>query len=110
MHVCSYIHYMKTIDTNNLKQITRTTTSFKLLSDPTRVRILCLLYKSKDGMCVNEIAEDISISQSAISHQLSKLEDRGVVHSFREGQSVCYRLAHTSFVKELISVMLTFQS
>ena len=98
---------MKTIPNNNY--VVKTTAAFKLLSDPTRFKILYLLCKSEDGLCVHEVADAVPISHSAASHQLSKLEDRGVVNSFREGQSVCYRLNETPYTNELINIIKNFK-
>ncbi|MBL7045665.1 MAG: winged helix-turn-helix transcriptional regulator [Parcubacteria group bacterium] len=100
---------MKTIDITDVDRIVRTTTSFRLLSDPTRFKILCLLHRAKNGMCVYEIADEVGISHSATSHQLSKLEDKGIVKCFREGKSACYELTNTAFVKDLVTVMKSFR-
>ena len=106
MNTCSYIPMY--IDTADIHKIIQTTSAFKILSDPTRFRLLCLLYKSHDGMCVYELAEAAEISHSAASHQLSKLELKGVVESFREGQTICYKLRDSRFTKNLIHVMTIF--
>ena len=63
----------------------------KILSDETRVRILCTLLKHKE-MCVYEIAAEVGVSHSAASHQLARLEDMGLVVCFRDGQRMCYEL------------------
>lgn len=97
---------MKTIP--NHHYITKATSTFKLLSDPTRFKILYVLYKSDDGLCVHEIADAVSISHSAASHQLSKLEDKGIVNGFREGQLMCYRLSRTEYTNEIINMMKPF--
>lgn len=93
----------------DVDKIIKTTSAFKILSDPTRFKILCLLLKERDGMCVNEIADSVGISHSAASHQLSKLESKGVVTSFREGQMVCYEMKHNVFTKNLINVIDIFK-
>ena len=43
---------------------------FKILGDPTRLKIVELLLENE--MCVNHIAETMEMGQSAISHQLRK--------------------------------------
>lgn len=96
------------IDVQDIEKVTHTTSAFRILSDPTRFRILCLLSQAEDGMCVYELADELSISHSAMSHQLSKLEMQGIVSAFREGQTVCYRLRDTTFTKNLIRVMKLF--
>lgn len=92
-----------------LEKVLETTSAFKILSDPTRFKIVCLLITHKDGMCVNELAEELDISQSAVSHQLAKLESRNVVCRFRHGQMVCYQLLSNSLTKNLRRVITIFQ-
>lgn len=94
---------------SSLEQIVQISASFKLLSDPTRLNILCLLFDNPDGLCVYEIAESVHVSQSAASHQLAKLEARGVLASFREGQMVCYAIAKNELTKNLERVMKIFR-
>jgi ArsR family transcriptional regulator len=95
--------------TRSIDQINQISTSFKILSDPTRLDIICLLFDNREGLCVSEIAESVGVSQSAVSHQLSKLEARGVVRSFREGQTICYSIADNELTKSLERVMKTFR-
>ena len=61
-----------------------------MFSDVTRIK---LLYSLMDGeKRVGEIADAVGISQSATSHQLRFLKEKGVVGNRREGQSIYYRL------------------
>lgn len=85
-----------------------TASVFKILADSTRCRILKLLAKNPNGMCVFEIADAVGISHSAASHQLNNLETRGVLVSFREGQTVCYELADTRLARNIIKVLKLF--
>ena len=64
---------------------------FKVFGDSTRVKILCVLFEAE--MCVCDIAELLSMSQSAISHQLRILKQNGLVKNRREGRAVFYSLA-----------------
>lgn len=77
---------------------------FKLMSDPTRLRILHTLFHNKD-LCVNEIAEAVGISHSAASHQLSKLEAKGIVSCKRVGQMACYNIEHNDVTDNLQSLI-----
>jgi len=104
MNIYSYI-----MNPDDINYIAKTTSAFRLLSDPTRFRILCVLSKEKNGMCVYELAEAVGISQSAASHQLSKLEAREIVKCYREGQSICYELHISEFTKNLLRVMRSFE-
>ena len=64
---------------------------FKLFGDTTRMRILFSLFESE--MCVCAIAELLSMTQSAISHQLQVLKKSKLVKYRREGKTVFYSLA-----------------
>ncbi|MGC8874656.1 MAG: ArsR/SmtB family transcription factor [Chloroflexia bacterium] len=64
--------------------------SFRLLGDPTRVRILDLL--SREPLCVGEIAERLGMTASAVSHQLRLLRSRYLVRRARQGKCVIYAL------------------
>ncbi|MDQ0219920.1 DNA-binding transcriptional ArsR family regulator [Peribacillus cavernae] len=62
--------------------------TFKALSDPTRLRILHLLFGGEYS--VNEIAEKLSLLQSTVSHQLRFLKNLRLVKFRREGTSLYY--------------------
>ncbi len=64
---------------------------FKVLGDPTRIRILDAL--SREEMCVQDIADHLCMTQSAISHQLRILKQASLVKFRREGKTICYSLA-----------------
>jgi ArsR family transcriptional regulator, zinc-responsive transcriptional repressor len=62
--------------------------TFKALGDPTRIRILHLL--SHQERSVNEIAENLSLMQSTVSHQLRFLKNLRLVKYRREGTTLYY--------------------
>ncbi|MCI5901183.1 MAG: metalloregulator ArsR/SmtB family transcription factor [Blautia sp.] len=64
---------------------------FKVFGDSTRIRILYALYQSE--LCVQEIADQLSMTQSAISHQLRILKQMSLVRFRREGKTIYYSLA-----------------
>lgn len=64
---------------------------FKAFGDPTRVEILSLLVDRE--LCVNDIAEAVALSQSAISHQLRILKQMHLIKSRRDGKNILYSLA-----------------
>ncbi|MFD3258735.1 ArsR/SmtB family transcription factor [Paenibacillus lentus] len=68
--------------------IDKVSTIFKALSDPTRIRILYLL--SEEECAVSYIAENLELSQSAVSHQLSLLRNLRLVKYRREGSTLFY--------------------
>ena len=62
--------------------------SFKALGDPTRIRILHLLF---DKECsVNEIAKYLKLRQSTVSHQLRFLKNLRLVKYRRAGTTLYY--------------------
>lgn len=64
---------------------------FKAFADPTRVRILSHLQRQE--LCVNDIAEAVDLSQSAVSHQLRILKQMHLIKFRRDGKNVLYSLA-----------------
>ena len=63
---------------------------FKVLGDATRIRILCVLYSGE--LCVNDIADALGMTTSAISHQLRTLKQSRLVKFRREGKTIFYAL------------------
>lgn len=90
------------------ENIIKTTNMFKLLSCPTRLRILKTLFQSSNGMCVNEIAEYVGMSHSAVSHQLAKLEARDIVCCERKGKTMCYRIQKNLITKKIKKTVSLF--
>lgn len=64
-------------------------TMHAILSDQTRIKILMLL-KEYNELCVTDIAECLSMTLSAVSHQLRTLERNGLVTKKKMGLTVCY--------------------
>ena len=64
---------------------------YKIFGDSTRIRILYALFESE--MCVCDIAQLLSMTVSAISHQLRVLKNAKLVKSRRDGKTVFYSLA-----------------
>ena len=63
---------------------------FKIFGDSSRIRILSLL--REDKFCVNEIAQLLQLSPSAISHQLRILRQARLVRYQKIGKEVFYSL------------------
>ena len=64
---------------------------FKIFGDTTRIRILYALFEAE--LCVCDIAQLLSLSQTAVSHQLRLLKGSKLVKSRRDGKTVFYSLA-----------------
>ena len=64
---------------------------FKVFGDPTRIRILFVLFETE--VCVYDLARALNMTQSAVSHQLRILKQSRLVKNRREGKSMFYSLA-----------------
>jgi DNA-binding transcriptional ArsR family regulator len=64
---------------------------FSVLANDTRLRLLHALVRSRE-LSVSEIAEAVEMKPQAVSNQLQRLSDLGVVESRRDGNSMYYRL------------------
>ncbi len=64
---------------------------FKLLSDPTRIRIFWLLCHTEQ--CVINLAAMLRMSEPALSHHLRLMKTSGILTSRREGKEVYYKAA-----------------
>lgn len=66
---------------------------FKIFGDGSRIKILMLLLEGDMcELCVNDMAERLSMSQSAVSHQLRVLRQNGLVKYRKDGKTVLYSL------------------
>ncbi len=74
---------------------------YSLLGNPTRLKIVMALKSGE--MCVCDLAAFISLSESAVSHQLRRLKDLALVKKRRAGQILYYSLddEHVSGILEM---------
>jgi len=89
----------------NNKTITNQANLFKIISDPTRLKIISLLFNNKKEICVSDISSHIKISHSATSHQFAKLESLGLVECLRQGHMMCYKTTNhklNNIIKKII--------
>lgn len=63
---------------------------FRAFSDTSRVRILSVLVAQE--MNITALAEEVGISESAISHHMRGLRQMHIVQSRRDGKEVYYRV------------------
>ena len=64
----------------------------KALGNESRLMILCLLTEGERS--VSDLNELIPLSQSALSQQLARLRQQGLVKTRRESQTIYYALAN----------------
>ena len=63
---------------------------FKVLGNPTRIRILLLLMEQDANVSV--LAEQLGMTQSAVSHQLNLLKSNKLVRRRKDGKMIFYAL------------------
>ncbi len=71
-----------------------------MAGDPTRIRILCLLFEEREA-CVSDIASGLQSNVAAVSHHLQLMKDSGLLSCERQGQNVCYSIVPSRFSKRL---------
>jgi DNA-binding transcriptional ArsR family regulator len=64
---------------------------FKVLANDTRLRLLHALVRA-DELCVSDLANSLGMKPQAVSNQLQRLSDLGILRSRREGNSIHYQL------------------
>jgi DNA-binding transcriptional ArsR family regulator len=74
------------------EELSRVTSVFKLLGDPTRARLLYALLEAGE-LCVCDLAAATSTAATTVSQSLRMLRASGVVTGRRDGRNVYYRLS-----------------
>jgi DNA-binding transcriptional ArsR family regulator len=72
----------------------------KLMANEHRLLILCRLSLRRE-MSVNELADAVGLSQSALSQHLAKLREDGLVGTRRDAQTVFYHLVDANATRVL---------
>jgi DNA-binding transcriptional ArsR family regulator len=86
------------------EQVEAASETFKLLADPTRLRILWTLLHGEHA--VNPLADHVGAQPAAVSQHLAKLRMARVVRSRREGNRIYY-LAQDAHVRRLVEEALS---
>jgi len=66
----------------------KTTDFLRLINEPNRLKILCLLKETEQ--CVCDIWKTLGIRQNLTSHHLKALKDFGLIDSRQEGRKIIY--------------------
>ena len=77
---------------------------FKTLSNDTRLRLLHALVCAGE-LCVSGLAMALGMKPQAVSNQLQRLLDRGILRARRQGNNVYYRIVNPC-VTELLDRVL----
>ena len=84
-------------------QLQRLALTYKVLGDPTRLKIIMALAGGE--MCVCDLAAFIGLTESAVSHHLRRLKDLALVKARRDGQILYYSL-DDDHVSDLLKIGL----
>ena len=105
---CNIIHENKVKESKKnmlkLKTIEDMSNFFKILGEPTRIKILNTL--DNNEMCVCDIANVLNMTKSTISHQLNILRINNIVRNKKNGKEVYYTL-DDEHVKEVFEIALS---
>ncbi len=87
------------------EQVSRYADMFAAMGSEPRLRIMRLLLSAHpDGMVVGEIATELEVTASTLSHHLEKLKNEGLVRVQREGTFLRYS-ANTATLQELLGFL-----
>lgn len=77
---------------------------FRCIGDPTCLKLLFLL-TTNEKLCVSDLTSELNVSMPAVSHQLRKLRNLGLLERERDGQMICYSLAKNN-VADMVKTVL----
>lgn len=82
---------------------------FKALADPARVKLVNLLARSDEPVCVCELIAPLGLAQPTVSHHLKKLTAAGLLEREQRGVWAYYSLNREALarVASLVNVEVT---
>lgn len=100
------IDFIETFLSNdaNIDQAAR---SLKAMAHPLRLKILCILGRSKETS-VQDLVDRVGTSQSNISQHLSILRDKGILACRKDANKVYYRISDERILKLMESMRSAF--
>ena len=74
---------------------------FSVLADPTRLKLLNLLYRQREpnALCVNALAFRLGVTQPAVSQHLKVLKEAGLVTGEKRGYRAHYFVNQEALAK-----------
>lgn len=75
----------------SLRQAHVLESTFKMLANSTRLRMLHALVRAGE-LCVSELADTLGMKPQAVSNQLQRLADHGIVEARRVGVQIHYSI------------------
>lgn len=85
------------------KQVASLSSTLKIVSEESRLKILCILRQGEH--CVCEIMDHIDLSQSLISHHLHDLKEAGVIRDEKRSLRVYYSLTDNG--KHIVNLLFS---
>jgi ArsR family transcriptional regulator len=84
---------------NKTESVQKFSEIFKALSNPNRLKIFLRLvsccvpgtvwsYEEQEGACVGDVAKDLEIVPSTVSHHIKELRQAGLIKMKRSGQKI----------------------
>ena len=105
MRVGFLLHYrLMAISKTHKKMAEQSAELFGLVASTTRVLILTTLMKKKE-LAVQDIAEEIGMTHSSVSHQLGLLAEMNIVTSRKDGRLMFYKIASGKEPKALVKFL-----
>ena len=80
----------------------------KLAASSTRASILFVLARNKQ-LAVQDIAAELDMTHSAVSHQLAVLAGADIVVSKKAGRMMCYAISKNPQAKALVKFLTTIK-
>lgn len=96
---------VETQPASDLMSVTDMAAFFKALSEPVRLRIIYLMLQ-RGELCVCDIVDSLTVSQSVVSRHLAYLRNQGLVSTRRDGVWVYYELLAPS--RLVVDVLTAF--
>ena len=96
---------MSTVERKRAAQAARL---LKLAASSTRASILFVLARNKQ-LAVQDIAAELDMTHSAVSHQLAVLAGADIVVSKKAGRMMCYAISKNPQAKALVKFLTTIK-
>jgi DNA-binding transcriptional ArsR family regulator len=85
------------LDQNTAEQLE---SLFKVMANMGRLRMIHEILKAGE-ICVSDLCNCVNMSPQAVSNQLQRLVDRGILGSRRSGNNILYRITNPCVVQLL---------
>ncbi len=88
---CKILRNLKETNLLNLEEANNLANLFKTLANDTRLRIIHAILKY-DDICLTDLAKIIDLRPQAVSNQIQRLVDKGIIKASRDKNNVKYKI------------------